>query len=380
MLSSFFFVKLLPSFSFPSRFFFFFFFSNLKNTEQYLICSVFLSLSLSPYFCCLCDFLASIMCSKNMHTYKPRSPGQYCVLMLGYICPFMAALLIAANTLPYHLYFLPRLWEAVVLGNASRLQYWYGFCMMVFAEVMVYGNFLKAICTAPGYVPHDPWSRPPRYAGKTYSDNEFEVQQLDRNGKLRFCGSCDQFKPDNAHHCHFCNRCIYRMDHHCPWINNCVGRENAKYFLLFVSYIPLGAFHIVLHTLYAMMFHLGHLKLSLDMDDLTPLIMLCSSIALSLIMGICFSMFAGHFCWMTYSGETSVSAHVARKTGKAEQSRAEAKKSHLYDVFGADRRWWRTIFCFRPKRDGRDGLPDDINAAYKKQYQLTRLEEMADLV
>lgn len=39
------------------------------------------------------------------------------------------------------------------------------------------------------------------------------------------CSVCQTYKPDRAHHCRICNRCISRMDHHCPWMNTCIGKS-----------------------------------------------------------------------------------------------------------------------------------------------------------
>lgn len=50
------------------------------------------------------------------------------------------------------------------------------------------------------------------------------------------CANCRGWKPDRAHHCHTCGRCIPKMDHHCPWIGNCVGYHNLKPFFLFCFY------------------------------------------------------------------------------------------------------------------------------------------------
>lgn len=55
-----------------------------------------------------------------------------------------------------------------------------------------------------------------------------------RNGDVRYCGSCASIKPDRAHHCSTCRRCILRMDHHCPWTSTCIGLHNHKQFMQFL--------------------------------------------------------------------------------------------------------------------------------------------------
>uniref|UniRef100_A0A3P9J482 Palmitoyltransferase n=1 Tax=Oryzias latipes TaxID=8090 RepID=A0A3P9J482_ORYLA len=104
-------------------------------------------------------------------------------------------------------------------------------------------SHLRAMCTDPGAVPKG-------NATKEY----IESLQLKPGQVVYKCPKCCSIKPDRAHHCSVCRRCIRKMDHHCPWVNNCVGENNQKYFVLFTMYIALVSLHalvmVVFHFLY----------------------------------------------------------------------------------------------------------------------------------
>ncbi len=88
--------------------------------------------------------------------------------------------------------------------------------LLLFLFGMVCWSHLATMLTDPGVVPLEVLTAP--------VDPEL----------VRVCRKCNVRKPDRAHHCSTCRRCILRMDHHCPWMNNCIGQFNQKQFLLFL--------------------------------------------------------------------------------------------------------------------------------------------------
>jgi len=93
-------------------------------------------------------------------------------------------------------------------------------------------SHIRAMTTNPGTVPMETYNV--RYTGK------------DELRSAVLCLKCNSIKPERAHHCSVCKRCVKKMDHHCPWVNNCVGQQNQKFFILFTFYI----FAISVHAMY----------------------------------------------------------------------------------------------------------------------------------
>jgi hypothetical protein len=70
---------------------------------------------------------------------------------------------------------------------------------------------------------------------------------------LRYCEACDAYKCQTTHHCSTCGVCVFELDHHCPWVGGCVGRDNHKYFLLFLFYTVICGSFLVASSAYAVL-------------------------------------------------------------------------------------------------------------------------------
>lgn len=101
-----------------------------------------------------------------------------------------------------------------------------------FLSFMALSSHFKSMTTDPGAIPRN-----------NATKEKLESLNLQPGEIVYKCAKCYSIKPDRAHHCSVCKRCIKKMDHHCPWINNCVGEANQKYFVLFTFYIASMSLH-----------------------------------------------------------------------------------------------------------------------------------------
>ncbi|OAA41654.1 palmitoyltransferase PFA3 [Metarhizium rileyi] len=124
------------------------------------------------------------------------------------------------------------------------------------------------------------------------------------NGEMRFCKKCQARKPDRAHHCSTCHRCVLKMDHHCPWLATCLGLRNYKAFLLFLVYttmLCLYAFAVSGTWVWAEVIE----EEVQQLDAMLPVNFIVLSI-LSGIIGLVVGIFTGWHVMLALKGQTTI--------------------------------------------------------------------------
>ena len=61
---------------------------------------------------------------------------------------------------------------------------------------------------------------------------------------VKYCKTCNIWRPPRCYHCRVCDNCVETLDHHCVWLNNCVGRRNYRFFFTFISSATLLGFFL----------------------------------------------------------------------------------------------------------------------------------------
>ncbi|SIO73574.1 DHHC palmitoyltransferase [Babesia microti strain RI] len=123
--------------------------------------------------------------------------------------------------------------------------------------------FLKATFKSPGFIPRlpDSCTAYDAISGLYRKSQPLKYIEMPINGqllKIKYCNTCNIYRPPRTVHCSSCGGCVERFDHHCPWIANCVGARNYTYFFIMLSLCSLSILLIMVLTCLMLSLSLSH--------------------------------------------------------------------------------------------------------------------------
>ncbi|KAJ3534823.1 hypothetical protein NMY22_g6758 [Coprinellus aureogranulatus] len=85
----------------------------------------------------------------------------------------------------------------------------------------------------------------------------------------KWCRKCWAPKPERAHHCSVCGRCVMKMDHHCPWLGSaCIGHRTYPAFIHFLTCATILAIYIATVAARAIIYSFNN---PFGVDETTPI-------------------------------------------------------------------------------------------------------------
>jgi len=119
----------------------------------------------------------------------------------------------------------------------------------------------------------------------------------------KWCRKCWAPKPERAHHCSSCGRCVLKMDHHCPWLGSkCIGHRTYPAFVHFICSVACFALYVAVVATHALVYAFQN---PLTVHEFTPVHEICLAFmggVISLVMG----SFSGYHLYLTSTNQTTL--------------------------------------------------------------------------
>jgi hypothetical protein len=227
--------------------------------------------------------------------------------------------------------------------------------------ILLNWSYTTAVFTDPG----SPLTTSPGYSAlPTTEPQPFHSLTVKSSGEMRFCKKCQSKKPDRAHHCSTCRKCVLKMDHHCPWLATCVGLRNYKAFLLFLIYTSVFSwtcFLVSAQWIWKSIIIDGTVE-----ESLMPVNFILLSV-LSGIIGLVISGFTAWHLYLTCKGQTTIESlektrYLSPLNAQTQNSQHHAQRTYVDDDNHTLGEQMRDFGMAAAEATGFISQPDDADA------------------
>lgn len=119
-----------------------------------------------------------------------------------------------------------------------------GVWILVISIILIVGTLCSFLVTAlsdPGIIPRNVEAAD-AHVGAEYGFKRkpLRMQDMIISGQmisLKYCDTCNIYRPPRCSHCAICDNCVANLDHHCPWLGTCVGKRNYRSFVTFLLFV-----------------------------------------------------------------------------------------------------------------------------------------------
>lgn len=150
---------------------------------------------------------------------------------------------------------------------------------------------------------------------------------------VKFCRTCNIWRPPRAHHCRLCDNCIEGHDHHCVWLNNCVGKRNYRYFFVFVASASLLALYLIATSLLQLLMYMHRKKVNFYQSmQHFPVVF---AVLILAVLALCYPIsLMGYHVFLMARGETTREYINSHKFIKSERYRPFSQRSTVKNLLG----------------------------------------------